>query len=88
MPHLTAGQLIAVAPMFIAAELGAIGYAGLKFAAQRATDVRIICYLLSLVSLSTYIGATWAQTAGGIDSKGRLSRSAWCRDQLIPEIHA
>ena len=70
MPHLTAGQLIAVSTVFIAAELGAIGWAGLKLAAHRATDVRIISYLFSLASASTCLGAIWAQNVGGVDSKG------------------
>jgi hypothetical protein len=70
MSHLTSGQLIGLVTVFIAAELGAIGYFGLRLAAHRATDVRIIFYLLSLASLATCIGTLWAQSAGGIDSKG------------------
>jgi hypothetical protein len=70
MQNLTAPQLIAAAILFLAAEIAAIGYGGLKLAAHRAPDVRIICYLISLASLATYIGMKWAQTADAIDSKG------------------
>lgn len=47
-----------------------ISYMGLKLADDHGSDVRVVWYLFSLASTSTFLIALWASSVGAIDAHG------------------